>query len=100
MEIFKEVLPYIITALIGIVTAIGTLITSYLKNKKAKLDYSTKLSEERTKYIALEEKKTQLEIAMIEGAFIICPKCNSKILAKDLVFYTQEVKVNENEKKT
>lgn len=90
-EVIKEVLPYLITALCGIITAAGTLIVSIMNSKKKKYEYQEKLSEERSKNLALEAKKLELEQLMLEGAFIICPNCETKIKAKDMVFYTQEV---------
>lgn len=96
-ELIMQVLPYLITAICGIITAAGTLIVSIMNSKKKKFEYQEKLSEERCKNLALEAKKMELEQLMLEGAFIICPKCETKIKAKDMVFYTQEV-VKKDEK--
>ena len=87
-EMIKEILPYLITAICGIITAAGTLVVSILNAKKKKYEYQEKLSEERAKNLALEVKKVELEKTMLEGAFIICPNCDSKIMAKDMIFYT------------
>lgn len=90
-EIFSQILPYIITAIVGIITAVGTLVVSIINSKKSKYDYETKLSDERTKYIELEAKKLELEELTLKGSFIICPSCSSKIYTKDMIFYTKEV---------
>lgn len=95
LEMFKELLPYIITAIAGIITAGGTLIVSICNAKKKKYEYQEKLSEEKAKNLQLEVAKTELEALMLKGSFIICPNCNTKIKAKDMVFYTS----NESEVK-
>ena len=87
-EMLMQILPYLITAVCGIITAGGTLIVSIMNAKKKKYEYQEKLSEERSKNLALEAKKLELEKTMLEGAFIICPNCETKIQAKDMVFYT------------
>lgn len=97
LNAIKEILPYLITALCGIITAGGTLIVSIFNAKKKKYEYQEKLSEEKAKILALEVEKLKLEELMLEGAFIICPNCKTEIKAKDMIFYTNKKELNENE---
>ena len=91
-ELLLENLPYIITACVGVCTALGTLIVSILNSKAKKAEYNTKLEEMNIQKLQIESKKLELEEMMIQGAFIICPQCGTKIKAKDMIFYTSEVK--------
>ena len=97
-ELILTHLPEIIIGIVGIISAASAWIISIFNQKKAKAEYQTKLSEEKSKSLALEIQKAELQKAMIEGAFVICPNCKTKIKASELVFYTQEVIGNENEK--
>lgn len=89
-ELIMQNLPYIITACVGVCTALGTLIVSILNAKKKKYEYKEKLEEVNMQKLQVEAKKIELEQLMIEGAFIICPNCDTKIKAKDMIFYTKE----------
>ena len=91
-ELILENLPYIITACVGVCTALGTLIVSILNSKAKKAEYNTKLEELNIQKLHIESQKVELEKLMIQGAFIICPNCDTKIKAKDMIFYTTEVK--------
>lgn len=88
MEILEQIMPY----LISILSAFSAFMIALFNSKRAKKDYETKLSEERTKNLELEVKKVELETLLYENSFIICPNCENKIYAKDMIFYNQKKK--------
>lgn len=93
-ELLISYLPEILSVLVGIAVAVGGVVVSVLQYKKSKVDNLKKLEEERTARLEIEAKKIELEKMMLDGAFIICPNCETKIKAKDMVFYTKEVEKN------
>lgn len=96
-ELILQNLPYIITACVGVCTALGTLIVSICNAKKKKYEYEEKTTQLKIEKTALETQKLELEKLMLEGAFIICPNCNTEIKAKDMIFYTSKTEVKHNE---
>lgn len=88
MEILEQIMPY----LISIISAFTAFMIAFFNSKRAKKDFETKLSEERTKNLELEVKKVELETLLYDNSFIICPNCESKIYAKDMIFYNQKKK--------
>ena len=77
-ETTKTYLPSLITAII----ACGVAFFAYLKNRA---NFKAKQTE-------LEIENIQLKKAMIEGSYIICPNCGTKILLKDTKIYMEEIK--------
>lgn len=90
-ELLLNYLPEILAVLFGIFTAVAAFVVSFVNIKKKKLELEeVKLQAAKDK-AQLEADKVHLEKMMLEGAFIICPNCDTKIMAKDMVFYTKEV---------
>lgn len=83
-EWFLENWPYIASLITVIVTAV---LGSLGYNVKVSSDNKA-LRIEKTK---LEEEKTRLTRAIIEGSYIICPNCGEEIFLKDVEIKTKGV---------
>lgn len=75
----------IISLVAPVASAIVAFLVVFFNSKKAKYEFKEAL--------ALKEKENlALQKALIEGSYIICPHCSSKIFLKDVQVFTQEVK--------
>ena len=85
IETLIEYWPVIVTALCGLCSAVVTYLIAKTKA--------------RTKEAELEAVNVELQKTMIEGSYILCPSCGSKIYLKDAKVYVGG-KTYENETKT
>lgn len=75
----------IVSLITPLLSAMVAFLVVFFNSKKAKYEFKEAL--------ALKEKENlALQKALIEGSYIICPNCGSKIFLKDVQVYTQEVK--------
>lgn len=75
----------IISLVTPLVSAIVAFLVVFFNSKKAKFEYKEALAQKEKENLALQK-------ALIEGSYIICPNCGSKIFLKDVQVFTQEVK--------
>ena len=73
---WQELSPLIISSASAIITALVAAVVAWLNASKAKASYKEKLAE-------AEKANAELKTAIIESAFIVCPKCGEKIILKD-----------------
>lgn len=69
-----EYWPVIVTLVGGLLACILTYITTKVKAK--------------TKEAELEAANIELKTAIINGSYVMCPKCGEKIYLKDVTIYT------------
>lgn len=74
LETIIEYWPVLVTGLLGLGSAIGTYLIAKAKAK--------------TKEAELELANIELQKAIIEGSYILCPSCGEKIFLKDAKIYT------------
>ena len=75
----------IVSLITPLLSAFVAFLVVFFNSKKAKYEYKEALAKKEKENIALQK-------ALIEGSYIICPSCGSKIFLKDVTVYTQEVK--------
>lgn len=75
----------IVSLITPLLSAIVAFLVVFFNSKKAKYEYKEALAQKEKENLALQK-------ALIEGSYIICPNCGSKIFLKDVQVYTQEVK--------
>ncbi len=73
-ETLIEYWPVIVTVIGGVLSCVITYITTKLKNK--------------TKLVELETANIELKTAIVNGSYVICPKCGEKVYLKDITIYT------------
>lgn len=79
-ELLSQIIPYlpaIITTAGTVAAAICAMVVAYAKAKTAKAECETEKA-------VLEKEKVQLEQAIINGSYIVCPNCGTKIYLKDV----------------
>lgn len=85
-EIFKS--PEFLTALIGcIVGALGAA-TAFFQAIKAKQSVNKAKAYAQEAQLKLEAEKVQLQKIIVEGSYVICPKCGASV-----PLYNAEIKV-------
>lgn len=87
-DFFSEYGAQIMSYVFTVLAAFVSFLVVFFNSKKAKYEYKEQLAKKETENLALQK-------AIIEGAYVICPSCGSKIFLKDAKVYTQEVKNEE-----
>lgn len=94
-ELITEFLPIIITGGTTLITAIVGCLASFFYARKTKYDAQATENELRTQNIVLQQEKIELQTAIYNGTYILCPNCGEKIYLKDMQFKVDsEVKQN------
>lgn len=79
-DLIAQLIPYlpaIITTAGTVAAAICAMIVANAKAKTAKAECEIEKA-------TLEKEKVQLETAIINGSYIVCPNCGTKIYLKDV----------------
>lgn len=82
---FTNYLSTAIVAVLGIVSAFSAYLVSAINNKK-------KLKEVELANIELKKEQAELQLAIYNNSYTICPFCGEKIYIKDMVFRKDEIK--------
>jgi len=85
-DVIKELLPVIIPTISTVFAAIGAVIVSWLTTSKTKAEAQSKVNELAAKNAELEIEKIELQKAIYNGTYILCPNCGEKIYLKDMKF--------------
>lgn len=94
-ELITEFLPIIISGGTTLLAAVLGCLASFFYAKKTKYDADATANDLRKENLILQQEKIELQTAIYNGTYILCPNCGEKIFLKDMQFKVDtEVKTN------